>query len=195
MLNTGIKQEFNEYKKKTAKSNLEMQEKFEALTLKFESLTVKFENSLKTIATQNDRIEKLETNLTSTRDNSGTKLHFHYDAVFSGSYQSSAGIIKFNPAISSSSDNSYNPQTGLFTAPCDGVFVFIVQYHASSSGTEVGLYIDNFNQARAVMHTASNHGTTSLVTQLTKGQVVEARLMRGKIYGQEYHTSFQGFQI
>ena len=203
MLNTGIKQEFNEYKKKSAASNLQMQGKFEALTLKFESLamkfeslTVKFRNSLKTIATQNDRIEILETNLTSTPDISGTKLHFHYEAVFSGMYQSSTGIIKFNSEISSSSDNSYNPKTGLFTAPYDGVFVFIVQYHATNSRTEVGIYIDNIDEVRSYMSTSLTHGTTSLVTQLTKGQVVEARLMQGQVSAtSKHHTSFQGFQI
>ena len=83
-----------------------------------------------------------------------------------------------------------------FTAPCDGVFVFIVQFHASSNSTEVGLYIDNINETRAVMHKGTIHGTTSLITRLTKDQVVDARLMRGKLWvGEGNHTSFQGFQI
>ena len=190
MLNTGInKQEFNEYKKKTAASILEMQEKFE-------SLTEKFDNSLKTIVTQNDRIEKLQTNLTSTLDTLRTKRYFHYNAVYSVVQRSSAGTIKFNSKISSSSDNSYNPETGLFTAPCDGVFVFIVQFHVTASASEVGLYIDNKFKSQSVCHgQCNNHLTTSLITHLNKGQVVEARLMRGQIFVAGSHTSFQGFQI
>ena len=182
-----MKQEFDEYKKKTATFNLEMQEKFE-------SLTVKFENSLKTIASQNDRIEKLETNLTSTLENSRKAIHFHYDAIFSGNYQSSGGIIKFNSEISSSSDNGYDPKTGLFTTPCDGVFVFIVQFHAVSNA-DVGIYIDNIIKTKSSMKISQSHGTVSLVSQLTKGQVVEARLIIGKIWVNTHHTSFQGFKI
>ena len=205
MINTGLRQEFDEYVKKTNAVDLDLKEKFEALT-------VKFQNALTIIKSQSNKIEKLETNLTSTSDNLKIlketrtvvpqlkieKVHFHYD--LSSGHQSidmfSTGIIKFNSEISSSSHHSYDPKTGLFIAPYDGTFVFIVQFHTHDDNTYVELYRNKISKTRAYMVKGHYHGTTSLITKLTRGQVVEARLKSGKIYGDsKHHTSFQGFEI
>ena len=40
-----------------------------------------------------------------------------------------------------------------------------------------------------------NNGATSVTAKLSKGQVVEAQLTQGTVYGGSDMSSFQGFQI
>ena len=200
MINTGLKQDIEEYKKKTSAKDHEVEEKIK-------TLTINYEKSLKIINLLSDKIENLENNLTSTsealrilRESKSQGLetttiepvHFHYDLT---SDHSSASTIKFDRKISSSSDNSYDVKTGRFTVPRDGTFVFILIFHTRVDRTGVELMIDGKRKSRAYQTENNYSGAASVTTKLSKGQVVEAQLTKGTIYGGSSMTSFQGFQI
>ena len=200
MINAGLKQDIDDYKKKTSATDHELEEKIKILT-------VNFEKSLKIINLLSDKIETLENNLTSTSDalrilregksqgsekNSIEPVHFHYELIH---HQPPIGILKFGLKISSSSDNSYDLETGRFTVPRNGTFVFILIFHGTKDHTGVEIMIDGKTKSRAYMAEKDNNGATSVTAKLSKGQVVEAKLTQGTIYGYYSVSSFQGFQI
>ena len=200
MINTGLKQEIDEYKKKTMATDHELEEKIK-------TLTVNLEKSLEIINFLSDKIETLEKNLTSTSDalrilreskshglenNSIEPVHFHYGLT---SDHPPTGTIKFDLKISSSSDNSYDLETGRFTVPRDGTFVFILIFHSHTDRTGVELIIDGTTKSRGWKVEKYYNGAISVTAKLSKGQVVEAKITHGTIYGGSNMNSFQGFQI
>ena len=194
MLNTGVKQEFDKYKEEVKATDAKLRTELQALTHKFDE-------SIKIINQQTKKIEQLEANVTSNlrpvtllkHADSGESVHFHY---FLSSSQDSSGIIKFDSKISESLEQSYDPNSGKFIAPCSGTFFFIINYLSGKDSNYVEFYIDNVKKTRTYMASSNHAAVGSLTIQLDKGQVFHSELKGGQIYGSSaQHSSLQGFQI
>ena len=126
-------------------------------------------------------------------------IYFHY--VLSNK-QTSTGIVQFNHLLSTSSENGYDPSSGKFIVPKDGVYYFSLQYYVSSSpssGSYSTIYVDGKAKSRTTSNTGSQMNMAcSLTINLQKNQEVYVKLERGYMYGGgsgDPLTSFQGFKI
>ena len=194
MLNSGIKQEFDDYKKKAQMTKSEMMKTIEVLSQKFEK-SLQLIDALQVNLTH---VRNFQSDFEDTRSeksiNSMKSVHFHY---YLSSKQYSDGVLKFDSLVSSSSDYSYSPKTGKFVAPYDGTYFFIVNIHADISATSVEIYIDNMKKTRMYVKSASFPGSSSLTIHLNQRQELYVKQVDGRVFGDSNkpNSSIQGFLI
>lgn len=120
-------------------------------------------------------------------------------AVKSQSTTFSSGTLIFNMVLSNVG-NGYNPKTGVFTAPFDGMYVFYVAaVEYANKYLQCDIVINNVAKVRLLGHrTASYQTGTNMVAQnLRRGDNVRVVLSAGKGYYTENvpMTTFTGFMI
>ena len=107
--------------------------------------------------------------------------------------------IKFND-VSINVGNGYNPGTGKFTAPVDGIYLISLSYlQQNRYSSHVQLIKDGavYTQLHA-NHKNYDQLSKTVLIQLKKGQKIWVRLVRGSnyaVYGRERYTTFSGYLI
>ena len=107
--------------------------------------------------------------------------------------------IKFND-VSLNIGKGYNPSTGKFTAPVDGVYQISFSYlQKSGYKSQVRLIKDGtvYTIVEAMHKSYDQLGKTVLI-QLKKGQIVWVRLVKNSsyaVYGSGKYTTFSGYLI
>ena len=107
--------------------------------------------------------------------------------------------IKFND-VSLNIGNGYNPSTGKFTAPVDGVYQISLSYLQRNGYAS---YVRLFKDGTMYSEVHANHKnhdqlSKTVLIQLKKGQTVWARLPKSSsyaVYGQGRYTAFGGYLI
>ena len=107
--------------------------------------------------------------------------------------------IKFND-VSLNIGNGYNPSTGKFTAPVDGVYQFSLSYLQRNGYKSYVALIKDGTMYSDVHANHKNHDQLSktVLIQLKKGQTVWARLPKSSsyaVYGHSRYTTFGGYFI
>ena len=209
MLNTGVKHDLEEFKvaqnsrsTKIENKHLSSSENLKAVSNRLDeamTLIKKLELELKNTTDILDITEKnlREKIAVSNRSNVNSKaIYFHY--VLSNK-QTSTGIVKFNHLLSTSSENGYNPSSGKFIVPEDGVYYFFLQYYiwSSSAWSSSAIFVDGKIKSRTNSTPSNNNISCSLTITLQKNQEVYVKLEKGQMYGSSSDplTSFQGFKI
>ena len=207
MLNTGVKHDLEEFKvaqnSRNTKIELTSSENLrtvshrldEAMTL-IKKLEIELKNTTDILdITQKNLREKI---VVSNRSNVNSKaIYFHYGL---SNTQTSSGIVKFNKLLSTSSENGYDPSSGKFIVPEDGVYYFFLQYYINGSSSSFSkIYVDGTTKSRTGSASASRLNIVcSLTINLKKNQEVYVKLESGQMYGHSSDmtlTSFQGFKI
>ena len=107
--------------------------------------------------------------------------------------------IKFND-VSLNIGNGYNPSTGKFTAPVDGVYQISFSYLQQQGYTShVQLIKDGnvYTQLHA-NHKSYDQLSKTVLIQLKKGQTVWIRLVKSSgyaVHGRSKYTTFAGYLI
>ena len=107
--------------------------------------------------------------------------------------------IKFND-VSLNMGNGYNPTTGKFTAPVDGVYQISLSYlQQSGYQSDVQLIKDGtvYSEVHAT-HKSYDQLSKTVLIQLKKGQTVWVRLRKSSsyaVYGRSRYTTFGGYLI
>ena len=208
MLNTGVKHDLEEFKvaqnsrsTKIENKHLSSSENLKAVSNRLDeamTLIKKLELELKNTTDILDITEKnlREKIAVSNRSNVNTKaINFHYGL---SNTQTSSGIIKFDRLLSTSSENGYNPSSGKFIVPEDGVYYFFLHYYILVSSSFSRIYVDGTTKARTGSDSASQLSIAcSLIINLQKNQEVYVKLESGKMYGHSSDplTYFQGLKI
>lgn len=106
--------------------------------------------------------------------------------------------LKFSRVIFDT-DSAYNVNTGIFTAPTAGIYVFymhIMKNMNHDSDIEVDLYHENAILVRAgACCTGHVSGANMATVHLEKGETVRAQLSRGTMLWGYLHTTFSGFRL
>ena len=107
--------------------------------------------------------------------------------------------IKFND-VSLNIGNCYNPNTGKFTAPADGVYQISFSYLQQNGYTSYVHLIKDGTMYSDVHANHKNHDQLSktVLIQLKKGQTVWVRLLKSSsyaVYGRDRYTTFGGYLI
>ena len=109
------------------------------------------------------------------------------------------GAIKFND-VSFNIGGAYNPSTGKFTAPVDGLYLFSVSY-LQRNGYRSYVRLMKDNTVYSDLH--ANHRnydqlSKTVLAMLKKGQTFWVRLERNgvyAVYGRGRYTTFGGYLI
>ena len=107
--------------------------------------------------------------------------------------------IKFND-VSINVENGYNPGTGKFTAPVDGIYLISVSYLQQNGYTShVQLIKDGavYTELHAY-HKNYDQLSKTVLIQLKKGQNIWVRLVKSStyaVYGGGKYTTFSGYLI
>ena len=107
--------------------------------------------------------------------------------------------IKFND-VSINVGNGYNPGTGKFTAPVDGIYLISLSYLQLNGYTShVQLIKDGavYTELHAY-HKNYDQLSKTVLIQLKKGQNIWVRLVKSSIYavnGSRKYTTFSGYLI
>ena len=107
--------------------------------------------------------------------------------------------IKFND-VSVNIENGYNPSTGKFTAPVDGVYQISFSYLQQNGYKSYVTFIKDGTMYSEVHANHKNHDQLSktVLIQLKKGQTVWVRLPKNPsyvVYGGGRYTTFGGYLI
>ena len=119
--------------------------------------------------------------------------------VTSGSSTWNSGTLIFNSVILNVG-NGYNPNTGVFTSPVAGTYVFYVTaVEYRDQGISVDIVLNSVSKVRTMGFSDANHqtGTNMVVLNLQNGDSVWVRHFYGKgFYTQSVPmTTFTGFLI
>ena len=107
--------------------------------------------------------------------------------------------IKFND-VSINVGNGYNPGTGKFTAPVDGIYLISLSYvQQNRYSSHVQLIKDGamYSDVHA-NHKNYDQLSKTVLIQLKKGQNIWVRLVKSSIYavnGSRKYTTFSGYLI
>ena len=107
--------------------------------------------------------------------------------------------IKFND-VSINVGNGYNPGTGKFTAPVDGIYLISLSYvQQNRYSSHVQLIKDGamYSDVHA-NHKNYDQLSKTVLIQLKKGQNIWVRLVKGSgyaVHGRNRHTTFSGYLI
>ncbi|XP_078317585.1 complement C1q-like protein 3 [Crassostrea virginica] len=120
-------------------------------------------------------------------------------AVKSHSRTWNSGTLIFNQVISNVGDG-YNPKTGIFTAPMDGMYVFYVAaVEYQKQFLKLDILINNVLKVRLMGYSSASYqtGTNMVAEYLRRGDVVSVVRNLGTGYHSESipMTTFTGFMI
>ena len=106
---------------------------------------------------------------------------------------------KFND-VSLNFENGYNPSTGKFTAPVDGIYQISFSYLQKSGYTSIAQLVKDGIVYTIVeaMHKSYDQLSKTVLIQLKKGETMWVRLMKGSsyaVYGQARYTTLAGHLI
>jgi hypothetical protein len=101
--------------------------------------------------------------LINTSASQGTVYAVVYGCTGVVSYASGAGltIIKYDNKIYDPA-NSYNTSSGLYTAPCSGIYFYYAQFAMSTNGTAIGRFLTSSNTQLGVTAIAQTNGATTI---------------------------------
>ena len=107
--------------------------------------------------------------------------------------------IKFND-VSINVGNGYNPGTGKFTAPVDGIYLISFSYLQANGYTSHVQLIKDGAVYTELHANHKNHDQLSktVLIQLKKGQNIWVRLVKSStyaVYGGGKYTTFSGYLI
>ena len=107
--------------------------------------------------------------------------------------------MKFND-VSLNIGNSYNPSTGKFTAPVDGIYQISFSYLQKNAYQSHVQLIKDGNTYTELHANHKNYDQLSktVLIQLKKSQTVWVRLVKGStyaVYGKGRYTTFGGYLI
>ena len=106
-------------------------------------------------------------------------------------------IIQFGEALTNTG-GFFNPDTGIFTCPVDGLYYFFITIYTDNDvDIMAAIYLDGNRMVDMYSsQDGGNHGVTSLVTEcnMFQGVWVECVDNSGTIRGNRF-TSFSGFLL
>lgn len=129
----------------------------------------------------------------------GKTIAFH--ALLSSNLQNTPAntIIKFGK-VQVNEGGGYNPATGIFTAPVDGVYSFSWTYHTNKGSVAyLGGYVDGTMRTYIGIGTQANNWqstTGNLVTKLKKGNQFWVQTYNGTVQHLSLlYTFLSGYKI
>ena len=109
-------------------------------------------------------------------------------------------ILKFDN-VRLNHDGGYNPKTGIFIAPADGVYSFTWAFLSNNGGNVyVAAMVDNVAQVKSCIYKQTSYHistTGHLLTELKKGNKVWLQIIwipATYIHGDNY-TYFSGYRL
>nr|XP_034302848.1 uncharacterized protein LOC117680427 [Crassostrea gigas] len=111
-----------------------------------------------------------------------------------------SGNILVFPHVVTNNGNGYNPNTGKFTAPTDGTYVFFVAVNTYGKNfIYLDIVLNGSNKVRTMSHNSANYmtGTNMAVLQLYTGNSVWVSRSSGQSYYTDSVpiTTFSGFLL
>nr|KAG5700182.1 hypothetical protein BaRGS_011025 [Batillaria attramentaria] len=133
-------------------------------------------------------------------DTYGKEVAFHTWSTTTISVTAHGTVIV--PHVATNIGNAYDPQTGFFTAPVSGLYMFHATFMEVDLNdyAEAGIYVDGTRVARTVSderHAWRDNPAIAAIVHVTAGQKVQLRnddAQVNKYYGSQY-TTFSGFLI
>ncbi|XP_060564403.1 complement C1q tumor necrosis factor-related protein 3-like [Ruditapes philippinarum] len=155
---------------------------------------VRVEHAVTTLGNKINNLEERINTLEST-DKSNSKM-IAFTAVLDRTKKFSNGdIVNFNLVLNNAG-NGYDRNSGRFTAPVSGTYMFAFQIEHYTNKIVVHLMFENVRQCSAVIEPKgkSTQSAGNAIIALQRGQSVWIETLGGELYGNDnfYGTVFSG---
>lgn len=167
-------------------------------TRTLEADLVKYKTDQWRLSASVSSLELFRNNQTNTKCDQKQEVAFSA-GVTSSSITWNSGTLIFNGVITNAG-NGYNPNTGVFTSPIGGTYVFYVSsVEYGSQYLKLDIVLNSVSKVRTMGHSSASYqtGTNMVVLNLQKGDAVWVKYYSGKGYYTESvpYTTFSGFLV